>query len=162
MIYCPEYCIEAPDDFPITELTQFMATARHVLLDSGKARESAWKEFAGASNLIGWRFRASSEDWLYYKNSWEMYGAAVDHEGKYRRERALFGMFTAGVACVESTTYALAALASHSKVFAMPFGIKEQRACSPKRLAKWLASNPKASSLVETLKSLHHSSEWNL
>jgi hypothetical protein len=44
-----------------------MAAARSVLLKPLKGSE--WKEFAGASNLIGWRFRAASEDWEAYKRS---------------------------------------------------------------------------------------------
>ena len=95
MTYCAEYCIEMPDDFPVEELTQFMASARKVLLEPVKS--PAWQEFAGASNLIGWRFRASSEDWLTYKNSVAKLGDGAGHDELFRRERALFGMFSTGV-----------------------------------------------------------------
>lgn len=160
MRYCAEYCIDVPDDFPVDELMAFMAAARRVLLQPQKGPE--WREFAGASNLIGWRHRASSEDWLWYKNSWRAEGATVNHEGLYRRERALFGMFTAGVACIESAAYALAALASHPRVVSISFGPDEQRLCSPKRLHQWLASKPRAIALAEALSTLCASQEWKL
>lgn len=149
-----------PDDFPINELTVFMAAARRVLLQPRESHE--WKEFAGATNLIGWRYRASSEDWLYYKTSWQIKGVAVDHEEIYRRERALFGMFSSGVACIESTAYALAALASHSRIASIPFGPNEQRKCSPKKLQDWLLPTPNAAALIGTLSNLCSSAEWKL
>lgn len=160
MRYCAEYCIEVPDDFPVEELTAFRAAARLVLLHPSKGSE--WAEFAGASNLIGWRYRASYEGWLYYKESWQAHGAAVDHESIYRRERALFGMFTAGVSCIESATYALAALSSHHSIGAFAFGTAEQRNCSPKKLIDWLSPLPNAAALVQALSRLCASAEWKL
>ena len=160
MKYCAEYCIEVPDDFPVDEFTSFMAAARGVLLQPHK--EPEWSEFAGASNLIGWRYRASSEDWLFYRQSWQTKGPAIDHEGIYCRERALFGMFTAGVACIESTTYALAALASHPRVASISFGSTERRGCNPKRLFDWLSPIPEAAALANALSTLCSSAEWKL
>lgn len=160
MRYCAEYCIDLPDNFPINELTAFMAAARKVLLSPVKGPE--WGEFAGASNLIGWRYRSSSENWLYYKQSWQTEGAAVNHESLYRRERALFGMFSAGVSCIESAAYSLAALASHPSVLAMAFGQDQQRACSPKNLLRWINSMPKAAALSRALSELCSSAEWQL
>lgn len=157
---CAEYCIDMPDDFPVEELNAFMAAARRVLLIPKKGPE--WSEFAGASNLIGWRYRASSEYRLAYKESWTTEGVTVDHEGAYRRERALFGMFSSGVASLESVTYALAALSSHPRVLAMPFGAQEQRFCSPTRLSKWLAPLPTATSMAAALTGIATSSEWKL
>ena len=158
MMHCAEYCLEMPDEFPIEELTQFMATARRVLLSP--AQSPAWKEFAGASNLVGWRFRASSDDWLAYKKSLVIFGDSADHEELYRRERALFGMFSAGVSCIESTTYALAALASHPAVLSLPFGPVEQRVCSPRKLVDWLAPHASATQLAGVLSGLVASREW--
>ncbi|NMG74103.1 hypothetical protein [Aromatoleum diolicum] len=160
MRYCAEYCVDVPDDFPIDELTAFMASARRTLLHPAMGRE--WNEFAAASNLIGWRYRASSEDWLNYRHSWQTEGVAVNHEGLYRRERALFGMFSAGVACIDSAAYALAALSSHPGVLAIAFGPTEQRACSPKQLLEWLAPMPKAAALSQALSKLCASAEWKL
>jgi hypothetical protein len=160
MTYCTEYCLEMPDDFPVEVLIQFIAAARRVLLKPNKS--PAWQEFAGASNLIGWRFRASSEDWQTYKRSLATIGDAADHEELYRRERALFGMFASGVACIESTAYAIAALASHPAVLSLTFGPNEQRACSPRKLAKWLKPYSPASSLTAVLTELVTSSEWPL
>lgn len=159
MRYCAEYCIEVPDDFPVEELTTFMAAARRVLLTP---LGPEWEEFAGASNLIGWRYRASSEEWHYYKHSWQTHGEAVDHEGLYRRERALFGMFTAGVSCIESTSYALAALSSHPRIGPISFGANEQRYCSPKKLLEWLSPLPTAGALTQVLSDICASAEWKL
>ena len=160
MRYCAEYCLDVPDDFPVDELTDFMTAARRVLLRDGKGSE--WGEFGGASNLIGWRYRASSENWLNYKRSWETEGAAVKHEGIYLRERALFGMFTSGVSCIDSAAYALAALSSHPDVLAINFGPNERRACGPKRLLDWVSPVPKAAELAQTLSKLCASAEWKL
>lgn len=160
MIYCAEYCIDMPDDFPIEELARFMAAARQVLLHPDVS--PAWQEFGGASNLIGWRFRASSEHWIAYRNSASSLGDSGGHEGLYCRERHLYGMFSSGVSCIESTTYALASMASHPALLGLPFGGAEQRACSPKKLLQWLTPSPEAKALVQTLHDLVYSDEWQL
>ncbi len=160
MTFCAEYGLEMPADLPVRELTQFMTTARRVLLNPDAS--PAWKEFAGASNLIGWRFRASSEDWLAYKTSLSTVGDSANHDQLFERERALFGMFTAGVSCIESTTYSLAALASHPTVLSLSFAAAEQRACSPRKLAEWLSPHPAANALANALTRLVTSAEWSL
>ena len=75
MSFCKEYQLEMPVIFPGKELTDFRAAARAVLLKPTKSKE--WSEFAGASNLIGWRFRAANEYWQAYRSSWERCGANV-------------------------------------------------------------------------------------
>jgi hypothetical protein len=155
-----EYCIKLPDDFPEAELTRYMAAARRVLLEPNKSSPQ-WREFGGASNLIAWRYRASYEDWHYYKTSLQRHSNA-DHEEHFRRERALFGMFTAGVSCIESTCYSLAALASHPAVLALPFGSTEQRRCSPSTLRDWLCPHAKAASLTAALDQLASAAQWGL
>lgn len=154
-----EYCIDLPDDFPEVELTQYMAVARNVLLAPQKATQ--WSEFGGASNLIAWRYRSSYEDWQYYKTSLATH-SNPDHEELYRRERALFGMFAAGVSCIESTVYSLAALASHPAVLGFPFGLAEQRRCSPSVLRGWLRPYSKASAVTTALDRLLAANEWEL
>lgn len=160
MPYCYEYCLVMPDDFPVDALTAFMASARSVLL--APEMSPVWVEFTGASNLVGWRFRAASEYWETYKNSVVNIGNGGGHEQLYRRERALFGMFTAGVSCIESTTYAMAALASHSAVLSIPFGLSQQRACNPRNLVDWLVPYSPATALRAALTSLLGSEEWKL
>ena len=147
-----------PDDFPALELTKFMASARGVLLSP--AMSPAWTQFGGASNLAGWRFRAASECWEAYKNSVTTTGNGGGHEELYKRERALFGMFTAGVSCIESATYALAAIASHPAVLGIPFGRPEQRSCSPKNLVGWMGRYPRAMTLRMALARVLASTEW--
>ena len=154
-----EYCIDLPDDFPESELTQYMAFARKVLIEPQKS--AAWAEFAGASNLIAWRYRASYEDWQFYKDSLAKH-SNPDHEELYRRERSLFGMFASGVSCIESAVYSLAALASHPSLLAIPFGATEQRCCGPAALRGWVAPHATATSLTATLDSLLSANEWSL
>jgi len=154
-----EYCIDLPDDFPESELTQYMAFARKALLEPEKS--AAWSEFAGASNLIAWRYRASYEDWQYYKASLANY-SNPDHEELYRRERAIFGMFSSGVSCIESAVYSLAALASHPSLLAIPFEMAEQRRCNPATLRGWVESHASAAALTATLDCLLSANEWAL
>jgi len=160
MRYYPEYCINVPDDFPVDELTSFRVAAHRVLLQPNKA-EAAWREFAGASNLIVWRYRASSENWLLYKQSCQIKGDDPDHEELYCRERAFFYMFTSGVSCIESTVYALAALASHPCVASISFGpTKHRDGSKPEKLCKWLLNKPRAAPLRQALSKLSESPEW--
>lgn len=152
-----------PDDFPVDEFTSFKKAAGNVLW---RPRGAAWGEFAGASNLIGWRYRASWEDWQCYKQSWQTKGPAVDREENYQRERALFGMFTAGVSCIESTVYALGALASHPGVASFPFNPDKPRDYTVVELCKWLSQKPEAVTLVRALSTLDKDKdktrEWEL
>ena len=159
MRHSTEYCIKLPEDFPEQELTQYMSVARRVLLEPQKSVQ--WSEFAGASNLLAWRYRAAFEDWQYYKNSLSTC-QNPNHDDLYQRERALFGMFTAGVSCIESACYSLAALASHPAVLDMPFGHGEQRRCNPSKLREWLAPYGKANQLRSVLDGLLASNEWDL
>jgi hypothetical protein len=151
--------LDLPDAFPAHEYSDFMAAARAVLLPN---KTEAWKEFAGASNLIGWRFRSSFEDMRTYIASWQKYGANVSFEEIYLRERALFGMFSSGVSCVESVCYASYALASHPSVLGLVFGEPEQRRCNPSQLRNALGSHSRAKALVSDLTALTNSNEWNL
>lgn len=161
MTFCEDLCLEMPDNFPVTELIGFMAEARRVLIPGGNA-SSAWKEFGGASNLIGWRYRASSDAWQELRESIEAHGHGRSMEEVYRQERSLFLMFSAGVSCIESMVYALAAAASDPKVCGITFTGTEQRACSPNRLLAWLTPHPKAPELVATLRSGLAAPEWTL
>lgn len=159
MRFCAEYQMDMPDDFPVDELITFMAEVRRVL-EPNVAQSPAWKELAGASNLIGWRFRASFDAWLEHRASIEQFGDGPTHDGLYLRERALFMMFSAGVSCIESTVYALAAVASHPPVIGIPFGDDEQRQCNPRKLLAWLQPHAKAAALVAALDRLTSADEW--
>ena len=148
MVFSTEHQLELPDSFPADEMVAFMAEARRLLLSPTKSE--AWKELGGASNLIGWRFRGCHEDIRKYIDSWQVHGANISFEE----------MFTAGVSCIESTCYALNALASHPKVLGLPFGNQEQRRCNPKRLKESLSKHPEAKALAATLDVLTGSTEW--
>lgn len=158
MHHCSEFCIDMPNEFPEPELVAYMAFARSVLLDNDY--KDAWNEFAGASNLLVWRYRACWEDWHFYRASLEARRNAQSHEEKYQRERALFGMFTAGVSCIETAVYSVAALASHPRVLAMPFGEQRKYKCSPSRLLDWLRPFERAGQLRATLQALVDAQEW--
>lgn len=161
MTFCAELCIELPDDFPVAEFVVFMQAARRVLLPGGNTSE-AWKEFAGASNLIGWRYRASFDAWREHRAFIQAHGGGRNHEDVYQQERSLFLMFAAGVSCIESAAYALAAAASHATVCGIAFTSREQRDCSPSRLLEWLRPHSKAAALVAALQALVNAPEWEL
>lgn len=158
LLYSDEYCIEVPSSFPIREATAFREAARRLLTQPFAGEE--WLEFGGASNLIAWRYRAMLEDWHWYRDSWLSIGVVASHEEQFRRDRALFGMFSSGVSCVESTVYALAAASSHPAVFGLAFGAEQQRRCSPKTLLAWLKGRSGAQALTQQLARLCESAEW--
>ena len=137
-----------------------MAAARSVLLVPCKSEP--WKEFGGATNLIGWRFRACHEYMNTFVDSWNTHGERISFEEIYAQERALFGMFSTGASCIESMSYALNALASHSTILGVPFGESEQRGCNPTRLRELLNKHPDGQSLAATLATITESQEWRL
>lgn len=160
MVFSSEHQLEMPDGFPADVMVAFMARARSIVLVP--APSDAWNELGGAANLIGWRFRGCADHMHQYLESWNTHGENVSFEEIYLRERALFGMFTAGVSCIESTCYALYALASHPKSLGLLFGEPEQRRCNPSRLKEALSKHPPVQSLVATLNALTSSTEWAL
>lgn len=161
-MYSEESCIEMPDNFPEPELKEFMQEARRVLI-SGTEKSPAWKEFAGASNLISYRFRASSESWGGYKKLFSTVEPKDrGHEFIYQQELNLFTLFTAGVSCIEATIYSIAAAFSHPNVCDISFDTNKQRQCNVKALCEWLQPYNKAAELLSTLEDLKGSDEWEL
>lgn len=151
--------LDLPDAFPAAQYSEFMTAARAVLLPNVT---NAWKEFAGASNLIGWRFRSCYEDMGTYVASWKAKGDNASFEELYLRERALFNMFVSGVSCIESTCYASYALSSHPAVLGLPFEEVEQRFCSPSQLCNALTPHKSGQVLVSVLSVILDSDEWRL
>jgi hypothetical protein len=150
--------LELPESFPNEAYDAFMVAARRVLL---RVKGPAWVEFAGAANLIAWRYRNCCEQLGDYMESWEQLGGDVGFEELYSRERNLFGAFISGVSCIEATSYAAYALASHEDVLGIKFGRWEQGHSEPWRLRNVLVSNSKASALVSALSALVDSDAWN-
>ena len=151
------FCIDLPNAFPAESYEKFWLAAGSVMKPE---KGPAWAEFARASNLIGWRFRASREHLDDY-----LRGGDQSHEDVYRRERALFGMFTSGVSCIESTCYAIYALASHPSVLGLDFGAKQQRHASPGTLRTALEPHHHDASvkvLADLLDDLNVAGEWEL
>ena len=159
-MYCAENAIDMPDAFPCEAFTRYRGTARRVR--ETPCGTDAPKEFGGASNLIGWRFRACHEDWQTYQEWFAVSEVQPSHEANFRRERALFGMFSSGVSCIESMTYSLAALTSHPHVLSLPFDAQRQRECNPARLADWLNEYATASRLESAVRAMVASDEWKL
>lgn len=161
MPYLETLCLDMPSDFPAAEYVQFMAEARRVLIPRD-ITSPAWKEFGGASNLIAWRYRASFDAWREHRESIELHGSGRSHEDVYAQERSIFMMFLAGVSCIESASYAMAAAASDPNVCALSFGSERRRDCNPKRLGEWLVNHAKAVQLAATLNRIASSDEWKL
>jgi hypothetical protein len=149
--------INLPDEFPDEQFFYLMESTKSILLLN---KDDSWKKFSGASNLIGWRFRACYEDMSTYIESWVEHGANVSFEEIYMRERVLFGMFSSGVSCIESACYAVYALASHHLIYSLPFGEKEQRKCNPRSLSVALEPFNTAKIVVDELNSIIQSNEW--
>lgn len=158
-MFCDKLQLELPDAFPCLAYEAFLDASRAILLP---CKGNPWREFAGASNLIAWRFRASSEYLNAYLCSWEELGTNISFEELYSRERNMFGMFVSGASCVESLTYAVGALASHPRVLSLPFGEREQRTCTPKALRDRLKNDHRAAAMVEALDELLNSQGWKL
>jgi len=148
-----------PSLFPLKAFEEFVKSVRAVTADSSEAR----REFNGASNLIGWRFRACVEDKEGYMASWRQYGADVSFDAIYLRERLLFGTFVSGVSCIEATVYGCYALASHPNVFGLQFDENTRRHKSgPNPLLDQLKSIDQSLGLVSVLQQLVTSDQWKL
>ena len=152
MKYSATHKIDLPVNFPDEELAKFINLTRKTIDNS-----PAWTEFAGASNLIAWRFRSVVDDWHNYQKI-----EVKTHEDIYQQERLFFNIFTSEVSCIESATYAIAAVLSHDSILNMPFGVKEQKACDPKNLHACLSKYPDAKDLAAQFKQLIDSNEWAL
>lgn len=158
-MHCAENDLDMPEAFPCNAFTRYRETARRVL--ETPYGTDAQQEFGGASNLIAWRFRACHEDWQAYQKWFAVSEAQGSHEANFRRERALFGMFSSGVSCIESMSYSLAALASHPHVLSLPFDAQRQLECNPARFADWLKKYAAASRLESAVRAMVASDEWS-
>ena len=83
MVFVDSLKLELPDLFPAEQYSEFMSCARSALLGN---KGEAWTEFAGASNLIGWRFRAAFEYMRAYSDSWKANGADVSFDEIFVRD----------------------------------------------------------------------------
>jgi hypothetical protein len=154
MTYCDEVAIEMPDSFPCDELTRLRAAARDLLTPQ---KPPAWAEFAGASNLIAWRFRSfveSSNDALV--------APGATHDEIYRQEQMLFLAACSAVSCVEAMGYATHALASDPQVLGLPFGPDEQRRSNPATVRDLLTRNVANRAVTQPWVELADACEWNL
>jgi hypothetical protein len=151
-----------PASFPCSEYTAWRKAASALVADSPQG-DPAWEQL-GASNLIAWRFRQAWEKWESLKNFAVRTPNGGNHEDQYVTDDRMFGMLTAIVSCIESTTYSISAVASLSSVVGFSFATKaEQRNGSdPERLAKLIATSPKASALNAELTALANAAEWKL
>lgn len=154
MVHCSEVAIEMPDSFPCDQFTRIRAAARELFT---APRPPAWAEFAGASNLIAWRFRSFVES----ANS-ALKASRDTHENAYREEQMLFLAVASAVSSIEATSYATHALASDSRVLGVPFGAKEQRQCTPTTVSKMLLTQSGDHAVVQSWQALTAAPEWKL
>jgi hypothetical protein len=159
MTFCDVLQLELPDSFPNDEFGSFVNAVRTVTEPKSDSR----KEFNGASNLIGWRYRASFVYKESYIESWRKSGANVSFEQIYTREKDCFGMFVCGVSCIESAAYACYALASTESILGLPFdeNIRRYRS-TPKSLLEKLTKTIPEHSLTKNLKAGLESDEWRV
>jgi len=154
-----QYQLDLPDAFPSDAFAIFMEGGRSLFLPDNT---DGWKEFAGASNLIGWRYRTCYAGMDAYLSSWKTLGVAVGFDELFKREQSLFMMFVSGTSCLDSCCYALYAVANHPRVLSLPFGPNEQRQCSPKSLYRVLVSNSRGRELYTALDIMLTSKYWIL
>lgn len=146
-----------PSLFPLSAYEEFVEAVRAMTDSYSDSR----REFDGASNLIGWRFRTCVEDKESYMASWRQYGADVSFDALYERERLLFGTFVSGVSCIEAAVYACYALASHPKTLHLNFDVSVRRYRSgPKHFLKALKGTGRTLALVPVMEGLVSSDEW--
>lgn len=148
-----------PSLFPLKAFEDFVNKGHTVMVSSSEAQ----REFNGALNLIGWRFRACMEDKEGYMASWRLYGADASFDAIYLRERLLFGIFVSGISYIEATVYACYALASDTNVFSLIFDEKTRRSKSdPRDLKKKLEATNQPIALVSVLQNIVASDQWTL
>jgi hypothetical protein len=151
--------LQLPDEFPLVEFEAFVGAVRTVTDSKSEAR----REFGGASNLIGWRFRACVQYRELYLGSWRQRGAAVGFEELFARERDFFGMFVCGVSTIESIVYACYAVASDPNVLGLAFDERIRRSRSgPRHLKEALDGKPRAQELLGVLDVMLLSPEWRI
>jgi hypothetical protein len=150
--------LELPDEFPLAEFVRFYEVARSRLVHSSEPR----REFNGACNLIGWRFRACVEYASEILTSWQVIGVEASFEVQFKRERSLYGMFSCGVASLETTAYACHALLSVLTPPALDFDERARKRSSSKWLRDQLVSELPHARLTEVLRSRLDSEEWDL
>lgn len=159
--FVDEVKIELPTTFPVAAFVEMRAAARSILI-SPQAKAPQWREFAGASNLIAWRFRAAVEAFERFAESWIRQGAAVGHEEIYLRECELYAMFSCGVSCLDATCYAIYALLNHPDVLGISFNDNDRDRCKPGYLLSKLQGRAEAAPIIAALTALSSSSEWRI
>lgn len=158
MPFCEVLKLQMPDTFPLVEYEGYVAAVRSNVEPESDAR----KEFNGASNLIGWRYRACTEHKEQYLRSWRRYGSNVSFEELYEREKNFFGMFVCGISCIESACYACYAVASYPKLLNLPFDENIRRKNAPRHLYSKLSQVLPGHTLTNVLKAGLNSEEWGV
>jgi hypothetical protein len=158
MVFSKVHQLDLPSNFPFTEMEAFKVAADSILRPETSVE--AWQEYAGATNLIGWRFRNCHEDMERWVGSLNTHGENGDFEEEYLRDRALFGFFTAGLSCIESTCYALLALVNHLTLLNLPPQKMDKWRLYPQDVEKYLLERPETGALKTKLKELTVSDEY--
>jgi hypothetical protein len=150
--------LELPPEFPLAAFEQFFSAARERLPQSSVPRS----EFNGACNIIGWRFRSAIEYANGFLESWSRVGVRANFEEQYERERALFGMFSCGVAALEAVCYASHAVSSVITPPDLDFDERARRRSNPQWLRDQLIQRLPGHALTETLSVRLGAQEWKL
>ncbi|MBL0939420.1 MAG: hypothetical protein IBJ03_11020 [Gemmatimonadaceae bacterium] len=150
--------MELPPDFPLAEFVQFYEAARRRLTQPSEPH----REFNGACNLIGWRFRACAEYASEIVDSWRSVGVQAGFETQYARERALYGMFSCGVASLETISYSCHALLSVLTPPAFAFDEGNRRRSSLRWLRDQLMAELPNARLTDVIRARLDSGEWEL
>jgi hypothetical protein len=147
----------APIGFPVTAFDSFAERAFRAL----PLKSERWQEFALASHLMLWRFRACTEHRDALIGSWRRFGADIGPEQLFQRERDFFGMLACGVSAIETTVYGCYAVASACNVIAAPFTqAARRRESTPERLNNRLAAEAPQSRLALALDALVSAPQW--
>jgi hypothetical protein len=114
--------IEMPGDFPTAAYN-----AVNIKLGPLQPTNPAlWAEYASGWNSVAIRFKTTTDADVAFTRSIKQ-GTAPSHDERQLQEESLFTFFVAGLAVIESFSYALFAIASMKRPADFPMSATEQR-----------------------------------
>jgi hypothetical protein len=152
--FCKSVRLSMPESFPCGQLTtlRWRVTRRFT-----SRKPQAWAEFAGASNLIAWRFRSYVESANTLSS---MPSASPDDI--YHQEQTMFLAVCSAVSCIEAIAYATWALASDPLLLDVAFGPEEQRQANPSRVRDMLVKHTTDVEVTQPWIDVNNANEWQL
>lgn len=124
----------------------------------------SWKQYAGAWNAIGYRFKSCAENDRIFTQSMLKTGKSPEPHERYIQERALFYFFVNGLSALESLLFGLYAIVSFVKPKEFPIETeRDLKAINPKLTRDKFKKNFKtydiANSLIKLLEDKRYI-EW--